>query len=120
MEGESLLKYLDYNETYQIQYPTVYGRSILSKPWAELGDKGSVKCLETGFRAEITFHTKGSFGSAANLHSVSGKLFNKEDVQFAALKGDHIKIQNLESDRYYWKKKSAKFEHFVPAKLNLR
>ena len=101
MEGESLLKYLDYNETYQIQYPTVYGRSILSKPWAELGDKGSVTCLETGFRAEVTFHTKGSFGSAANLHSVSGKLFNKEDVQFAALKGDHIKIQNLETDRYY-------------------
>ncbi len=85
MEGEAILKYLDQNETYQITYPIVYGRSVLSKPWAELGDKATIECLESGYKASITFHTRGR--NAANLHSVSAELFTKDETQFAYLRG---------------------------------
>ena len=71
----------------RITYPTVYGRNILSTPWAELGDEGTVTCLETGYKADITFHTKGSFGSASSLHQVSGKLYDDTGKQFAFIRG---------------------------------
>src|SRR5690606_27898326 len=61
---------LSWKETYQFDFPSVYGRSILSVPWIELGGNVTVNCLESGFSASIIFHCKRMFGGKKNKISV--------------------------------------------------
>lgn len=45
-------------ETYCISMPSAFARSILTEPWAELGGRVNIACLESGYSAPIVFHTK--------------------------------------------------------------
>ena len=49
---------LEYGEVYDITLPSVYARSILTKPWVELGDKVNVTCAQNAYSASICFQTK--------------------------------------------------------------
>ena len=54
------LKLLNYDEEYVFGMPSAYARSILTVPWAEMGDKIAITCAKTNFSANVTFHTKVS------------------------------------------------------------
>lgn len=56
------LRLLEHGEEYVFGLPSAYARSILTVPWAEMGDKISITCAKTGHSAAITFHTKVSEG----------------------------------------------------------
>lgn len=56
------LRLLEHGEEYVFGLPSAYARSILTVPWAEMGDKISITCAKTGYSAAITFHTKVSEG----------------------------------------------------------
>ena len=45
-------------ETYVLSMPSAYARNILTEPWAELGGRVSITCVESGWCAPIVFHTK--------------------------------------------------------------
>ncbi len=53
------LHLLEHGEVYEFSLPSAYARSILTTPWVELGgDKISISCAQTGYTANVTFHTK--------------------------------------------------------------
>lgn len=52
------LKLLSLDEEYVFSMPSAYARSILTVPWAEMGDKVNMTCQRTNMSAAITFHTK--------------------------------------------------------------
>ncbi|PIK45147.1 putative oxysterol-binding protein-related protein 11-like [Apostichopus japonicus] len=59
MVGEGAIHVLERGEVYKAQFPSAYGRSILTIPWMELGGKVLIQCPQTGYQANLTFHTKG-------------------------------------------------------------
>ncbi|KAI6198011.1 Oxysterol-binding protein [Aphelenchoides besseyi] len=73
--GNAKLTLQEFNETYTITFPNGYGRSILGKPWVELGGKVEVRCPETGYHAEIEFQTKPIFGGKP--HKIAGSVFKR-------------------------------------------
>ncbi len=52
------LKLGEHGEEYQFTLPSAFGRSILTVPWVELGDRITVTCPQSGYSANIHFHTK--------------------------------------------------------------
>jgi len=59
--GELTLKLEKPNEEYKITLPTFYTRSIVTKPWIELGGVCTISCSQTGCSASIEFILKVSF-----------------------------------------------------------
>jgi hypothetical protein len=49
---------LSLNEEYVFSMPSAYARSILTVPWAEMGDKINLTCQKTNMSSTVTFHTK--------------------------------------------------------------
>ena len=72
MIGDTVMKLLDHGEEYHIQFPNGYGRSILTRPWVELGGKCMITCPQTGFNAEIEFLCKPFYGGSR--HQISGHI----------------------------------------------
>ncbi|XP_078334973.1 oxysterol-binding protein-related protein 11-like isoform X2 [Crassostrea virginica] len=70
--GKVSLRLLEHGEEYVFGMPSAYARSILTVPWAEMGDKISITCAKTGFSSAITFHTKPFYGG--KLHRVSAEV----------------------------------------------
>lgn len=70
--GKVCLRLLEHGEEYVFGLPSAYARSILTVPWAEMGDKISITCAKTGYSAAITFHTKPFYGG--KLHRVSAEV----------------------------------------------
>ena len=52
------LRLLDYDEEYVFGLPSAYARSILTTPWAEMGDRVTMTCQKTNYSAAVMFHTK--------------------------------------------------------------
>ena len=70
---------LDINETYKINFPSGYCRSILTVPWVELGGECQITS-STGYRADVKFHTKPMFGG--KLHKVTCNAFEPDVSTF--------------------------------------
>ena len=66
--GKAVVSFGTVGEDYVCTYPNAYGRSIFSVPKLELGGKTTVRCLQSGFYAEVEFKTKAFFGGT---HDVS-------------------------------------------------
>ncbi|XP_046860517.1 oxysterol-binding protein-related protein 11-like [Xenia sp. Carnegie-2017] len=64
--GNGVLTLLDHDEEYFFTFPNAYCRSILTRPWYELGGKVSIACPKTGYNCSITFHTKPMYGGIKN------------------------------------------------------
>ena len=56
--GQVILKLDKLNEEYMITLPSCYARSIVTKPWLELGDKCFISCSQSGFFSAIEFLVK--------------------------------------------------------------
>ncbi|XP_063398561.1 oxysterol-binding protein-related protein 11-like isoform X1 [Mytilus trossulus] len=72
--GKIKLKLLALDEEYVFSMPSAYARSILTVPWAEMGDKINMTCQKTNLSSTVTFHTKPFYGG--KLHRVSAEVKN--------------------------------------------
>jgi len=85
-EGFGLLELLGLNETYRINFPEGYCRSILTVPWVELGGDCKIES-STGYRADVKFHTKPMFGN--RLHKVTANCYEPNTKKpFAEFEGE--------------------------------
>ncbi|KAI6204884.1 Oxysterol binding protein, variant [Aphelenchoides besseyi] len=76
--GNATLTLHEHGENYVCNFPDGYGRSILGKPWIELGGKVEIRCEETGYHADIEFLTKPMIGGHA--HKIAGSVY-KQNVR---------------------------------------
>lgn len=56
--GKGSIHLMDHEEEYVVNFPSAYGRSILTIPWIELGGPVSITCPQSGYSANIEFLTK--------------------------------------------------------------
>lgn len=56
--GRGVITLLDHDEEYIVNFPSAYGRSILTVPWIELGGSVTISCPKTAYSASIEFLTK--------------------------------------------------------------
>lgn len=64
--GQGTVTLMDHNEEYVVNFPSGFGRSILTVPWVELGGKVSINCPQTGYVSNIEFKCKQFFSSDVN------------------------------------------------------
>ncbi|XP_067282743.1 oxysterol-binding protein-related protein 10 isoform X2 [Pseudorasbora parva] len=72
MVGEGVLHLRDHGEEYVFTFPSAFARSIITVPWVELGGKVTISCVQTGYSASVTFHTKPFYGG--KVHRVSAEV----------------------------------------------
>ncbi|CAL4080647.1 unnamed protein product [Meganyctiphanes norvegica] len=72
--GQGCVCLVDRNEEYIINFPSGYGRSILTVPWVELGGSCQITCSKTGYNAQIEFLTKPFYGGKK--HRVTAEVFS--------------------------------------------
>lgn len=85
--GQGCVRLLDKEEEYILNFPSGYGRSILTVPWVELGGTCSITCEQTGCSANITFHTKPFYGG--KVHKISAEAFGpNEKKPFFSVEGE--------------------------------
>lgn len=70
--GQGCVRLLEREEEYIMNFPNGYGRSILTVPWVELGGDCNITCEQTGYTANITFHTKPFYGG--RVHKISAEV----------------------------------------------
>lgn len=91
------LRLLEHGEEYVFGLPSAYARSILTVPWAEMGDKISITCAKTGYSAAITFHTKVSEGLYVSEQQLTGQGCLHYMSHFCLFQVDHQIINTLQS-----------------------
>ncbi|KAF0295260.1 Oxysterol-binding protein-related protein 11 [Amphibalanus amphitrite] len=73
LTGEATLFLPAVGETYTLNYPALYARSLLSDGWVELGGQVKISCQQTGYTASATFHTK-PLSDEGEAHRVTGEV----------------------------------------------
>ena len=73
-------------EEYIITLPSFYTRSIVTKPWNELGGVCSISCLQTGYCSSIEFVLKSFYGEKSNQVNVVVK--NKSNEMICKINGE--------------------------------
>lgn len=85
--GQATINVLKHNEEYVLTFPNGYGRSILRVPWIELGGSVTVACAQTGYHANIEFHTRPIYGGKK--HRITAELFSPgEKKSFLVVTGE--------------------------------
>ncbi|CDW58950.1 PH and Oxysterol BP domain containing protein [Trichuris trichiura] len=84
--GQTCLSVLKHNEEYIFDFPSGYGRSILTTPWVEFGGKCSIRCDKTGYSVDLEFQTKPFYNG--KVHCVKADLYRPfEKTSFATVRG---------------------------------
>ncbi|XP_071035479.1 oxysterol-binding protein-related protein 9 [Parasteatoda tepidariorum] len=85
--GQATINVMKHNEEYILTFPNGYGRSILGVPWIELGGSVTVTCPQTGYHANVEFHTRPIYGGKK--HRISSELFSPtEKKAFLSVTGE--------------------------------
>ncbi|KAI5709253.1 hypothetical protein M8J76_014012 [Diaphorina citri] len=85
--GFGTLKLLQFGEEYVCTFPNGYGRSILTVPWIELGGSTTVKCVQSGYHANVEFHTKPFYGGKK--HRITAEVFARNEKKpFLTVSGE--------------------------------
>lgn len=74
MIGPGSITLLEHDEKYELIYPNVMCRSILTIPWSELVGDTYISCSKTGYSAKIKFHAKPFYRGHAN--RVTAEIFS--------------------------------------------
>ncbi|KAF6209182.1 hypothetical protein GE061_014927 [Apolygus lucorum] len=86
-EGKAQVNFLDHDEQYTLAFPSAYGRSILTKPWFELGGTINILCEKTGYSSKIDFLTKPFYGNKK--HRIVGEIFEPDNKKpFLTIEGE--------------------------------
>ncbi|KAK3877868.1 hypothetical protein Pcinc_017452 [Petrolisthes cinctipes] len=72
--GQGCVSLLDHDEEYILNFPSGYGRSILTVPWVELGGTCQITCNKTQYSANVEFLTKPFYGGKK--HRISAEVFS--------------------------------------------
>nr|XP_053655806.1 oxysterol-binding protein-related protein 9-like isoform X1 [Cherax quadricarinatus] len=72
--GQGCVSLIDHDEEYILNFPSGYGRSILTVPWVELGGTCQITCNKTGYNASVEFLTKPFYGGKK--HRISAEVFS--------------------------------------------
>lgn len=72
--GQGCVSVMEHDEEYILNFPSGYGRSILTVPWVELGGTCQITCNKTGYSANIEFLTKPFYGGKK--HRISAEILN--------------------------------------------
>ena len=75
-------------EKYEMSYPTLYLRSLLSEPWMEFGGKITINCPETKVSTGLTFQTKPFYGGKP--HQVTAEIKGANGNTTGRLSGDWL------------------------------
>lgn len=95
MVGDTVLTLSDHDEEYHITFPNGYGRSILTRPWVELGGKCEISCPQTGFNAEVEFLVKPFYGGSR--HLITGSISHvAQSKPFCKLSGEWNNVMYAE------------------------
>lgn len=84
--GQGVIRLLDLDEEYVINFPNGYGRSILTVPWVELGGDCTITCEKTGHSAHVKFHTKPFYGG--RVHRVTAEVYAPDSPKKSYLSVD--------------------------------
>jgi len=84
--GDFTLELSQLNEKYELGYPSLYVRSILSEPWMEFGGKIQFSCPETRVTAGVVFHTKPFYGGKP--HHVTAEIKSAHGNAVCKISGD--------------------------------
>ncbi|CAL1270877.1 unnamed protein product [Larinioides sclopetarius] len=85
--GQAIINVLKHNEEYILTFPNGYGRSILRVPWIELGGSVTVNCPQTGYHANVEFHTRPIYGGKK--HRITTELYApSEKKSFLTVTGE--------------------------------
>lgn len=91
MVGQAVLMLLEHGEEYVFNFPTAYGRSILTVPWMEIGGTITISCAKTGCTATIEFLTKPFWGGKRN--QLRSEMFCSGDKKpYCVLTGDWTNV----------------------------
>ncbi|XP_068242906.1 oxysterol-binding protein-related protein 9 isoform X3 [Palaemon carinicauda] len=105
--GQGCVSVMDYDEEYILNFPSGYGRSILTVPWVELGGTCQITCSKTGYSGNIEFLTKPFYGGKK--HRISAEIFNPgEKKPFLTVEGEWNGVMNSK-----WKDRDMDPERFV-------
>ncbi|XP_071525487.1 oxysterol-binding protein-related protein 9 isoform X2 [Panulirus ornatus] len=72
--GQGCVSLIDHDEEYILNFPSGYGRSILTVPWVELGGTCQITCNKTGYSANVEFLTKPFYGGKK--HKISAEVIS--------------------------------------------
>lgn len=75
-------------EKYEMSYPTLYLRSLLSEPWMEFGGKITINCPDTKVTTGLTFQTKPFYGGKP--HQVTAEIKGANGTTTGRLSGDWL------------------------------
>ncbi|KAB7499008.1 Oxysterol-binding protein-related protein 9, partial [Armadillidium nasatum] len=85
--GQGCVSLLDLDEEYILNFPSGYGRSILTVPWVELGGTCQITCSKTGYSATVEFLTKPFYGGKK--HRISAEAWSPgEKKPFLVVEGE--------------------------------
>uniref|UniRef100_A0A8D9EII1 Oxysterol-binding protein n=1 Tax=Cacopsylla melanoneura TaxID=428564 RepID=A0A8D9EII1_9HEMI len=85
--GWGTVKLHDFGEDYVCTFPNGYGRSILTVPWIELGGSTTIKCTQSGYHANVEFHTKPFYGGKK--HRITTEVFARNEKKpFLVVQGE--------------------------------
>ncbi|KAL1449035.1 hypothetical protein WDU94_000273 [Cyamophila willieti] len=85
--GWGTVKLHDFGEEYVCTFPNGYGRSILTVPWIELGGSTTIKCVQSGYFANVEFHTKPFYGGKK--HRITTEVFARNEKKpFLVVQGE--------------------------------
>ncbi|EGG20537.1 oxysterol binding family protein [Cavenderia fasciculata] len=117
VEGTITLRFIETNEEYTFNFPSIYARGILfGTLMTEIAGKTSINCSSTNLRADFDFKTKPLFGGDYNevsgkikkkgetLYNISGKWDNRLDITSAVQK----KSSSPKNAQVLWDCKNAK------------
>lgn len=95
MIGDTVISLIDHGEEYHVTFPNGYGRSILTRPWVELGGKCQILCPQTGFTAEVEFLCKPFYGGSR--HNITGTISHlAQNKPFCKLSGEWNNVMYVE------------------------
>ena len=77
-------------EKYEMSYPTLYLRSLLSEPWMEFGGKIAITCPDTKVSTSLTFQTKPFYGGKPHQVTAEIKGGNSNSMSIGRLSGDWL------------------------------
>ncbi|XP_042214451.1 oxysterol-binding protein-related protein 9-like isoform X2 [Homarus americanus] len=72
--GQGCVSLMEHDEEYILNFPSGYGRSILTVPWVELGGTCQITCNKTGYSANVEFLTKPFYGGKK--HRISAEVLS--------------------------------------------
>ena len=74
LNGDLVVQLNQLNEKYEMGYPIMYLRSVITEPWMEFGGKVQINCPDTKVSASLLFQVKPFYGGQP--HQVMTKVNN--------------------------------------------